>query len=232
MSTFLAFYCPAGFSLNMYVSLCFSNGNRTIQHRGWDQPSQEAPIGAKLCNTEVLRKELFMEIASTIGNPKMRRSQAILCLLFLDYSKVWHPLDVQQDHPCVSLSTEAPSMWPITPPRLAIWNLGSECLWGVAYQISHISDIYITIHNSSKIIIKKLQQNNFMVGGAQQHEGMYYRVIALGRLKTTALDAHGRNVSRACVLPTSCLPLCSTSLPWFALVMLSLPPLRGLHFPN
>lgn len=34
---------------------------------------------------------------------------------------------------------------------------------GVAYQISFLADLYITIHNSSKISYK-VEQNDFMVG--------------------------------------------------------------------
>lgn len=37
-------------------------------------------------------------------------------------------------------------------------------LWGVAYQISCISYIYITIHPSTKITVMKRQWNNFTVG--------------------------------------------------------------------
>ena len=45
----------------------------------------------------------------------------------------------------------------------------------VEYQLSCISDIYIMIHNSSKIIVMKQQWNNFMVGVAK-HEALYLRV--------------------------------------------------------
>jgi hypothetical protein len=38
---------------------------------------------------------------------------------------------------------------------------------GDKYQIFCISDIYITIHNSTKITVMKQQQNNFMVGDHQ-----------------------------------------------------------------
>jgi hypothetical protein len=48
-----------------------------------------------------------------------------------------------------------------------------------------MSDIYITILNTSKITVMAQQQNNFMVGESPQHEGLYQRVIALGRLRTT-----------------------------------------------
>ena len=34
---------------------------------------------------------------------------------------------------------------------------------GVAYQISCVSGIYVTIHNSSKITVMKYQENNFKV---------------------------------------------------------------------
>jgi hypothetical protein len=57
---------------------------------------------------------------------------------------------------------------------------------GFAYQISSISDIYIRIHNSSKITVMKKQKNNCV---SPQHEEVYERVIVLGRLRTTALAA-------------------------------------------
>lgn len=37
--------------------------------------------------------------------------------------------------------------------------------FGVAYQISFILDIYIVIHNNSKITVMKSQLKSFMVGG-------------------------------------------------------------------
>lgn len=46
---------------------------------------------------------------------------------------------------------------------------------GLAYQVSCIPDIYITIHNDSKVTVMKQQQNNFMVGkgGSPQHEELH-----------------------------------------------------------
>lgn len=43
---------------------------------------------------------------------------------------------------------------------------------GVKYQISCTSDIYMTIHNSSRITVMKLQQNEFF-GWMSQHEELY-----------------------------------------------------------
>lgn len=43
-----------------------------------------------------------------------------------------------------------------------------------------ISDIY----NSSKITVWRRNENKFYVCGSPQHEELYYRVTALGRLRT------------------------------------------------
>jgi hypothetical protein len=54
-----------------------------------------------------------------------------------------------------------------------------------AYHIFCISDIWITIHNSSKITIMKYQQNNIMIGVTTT--GQRYYKAALGSLGITAL---------------------------------------------
>jgi hypothetical protein len=58
---------------------------------------------------------------------------------------------------------------------------------GVTYQISCIPDIYIMINNSSKTTVMKEQQKWFYGSGSVQHEELYYRLAALGRLRTVAL---------------------------------------------
>lgn len=48
-------------------------------------------------------------------------------------------------------------------------QLAGHDLLGFVYQIACISHIYITIHNSSKLIVMKQQQNKYMVWGSQSH---------------------------------------------------------------
>lgn len=53
----------------------------------------------------------------------------------------------------------------------------------VEHRIFCISDIYITVHNSSKITVMKSKENYFQ-------EELNYREAALGRLRTTTLNSH------------------------------------------
>jgi hypothetical protein len=47
----------------------------------------------------------------------------------------------------------------------AVLNQGSkDTFTGATHQILCISEIYIMIHNSSKITVRKYQQNKFIVG--------------------------------------------------------------------
>ena len=43
---------------------------------------------------------------------------------------------------------------------LNLWDETPLCVWG------HISDIYMMIHNKSRMTVMKQQQNNFMFGVA------------------------------------------------------------------
>lgn len=60
-----------------------------------------------------------------------------------------------------------------------VLNLWVEMLFGVTYQVSCVSDIYIMKHNSSKITA--------MVKGSAQHEELGWRVAVLGMLRTLDL---------------------------------------------
>lgn len=53
----------------------------------------------------------------------------------------------------------------------------------VTYQISYTSDIYITIHNSGNISYEMATKIMLWLG-PRQHEELYLRVAALGRLGT------------------------------------------------
>jgi hypothetical protein len=53
--------------------------------------------------------------------------------------------------------------------------------------IPYIPEIYITIHNSSKIIVSKYQQKYLYAWGSLQLEELYVRVATLGKLRTIAL---------------------------------------------
>lgn len=55
------------------------------------------------------------------------------------------------------------TFWPLVYSRTMVLNLLVETPRGVKYQIFCISDIYITIQDSSKIITMKYQGNDFML---------------------------------------------------------------------
>lgn len=70
--------------------------------------------------------------------------------------------------------------------RPVVLNLRVVTPLGITYQLSCISDTYITIRNSSKVTDRKQQQ---LYGqGSPQHQG----VSASERLRTTALDLQGQ----------------------------------------
>ena len=61
---------------------------------------------------------------------------------------------------------------------------------------------YFTIHKSSRITVMKYQLNTFVVGSHQYMKQCNKRVIALGRLRTTALyrGRVGNNISSSQLL--------------------------------
>lgn len=58
-----------------------------------------------------------------------------------------------------------------------VLNLGGKMPLRITYQITlHIRGFFfffITIPNSSEITVRKLEQNNFIVGSYQQHEELF-----------------------------------------------------------
>jgi hypothetical protein len=72
-------------------------------------------------------------------------------------------------------------IWRLNPflgtwPRAVVLNLwfalplgSTDPFTGIAYQISCISDTYIMVYNSSKMIVIKQQWNNFVVVGGQHN---------------------------------------------------------------
>jgi hypothetical protein len=51
---------------------------------------------------------------------------------------------------------------------------------GLNYQICCISNIYMTVQNSSKFQLSSSNKNNFMVGGSPKQQELYERVIMPG----------------------------------------------------
>lgn len=82
----------------------------------------------------------------------------------------------------------------ITPMVLNMWI---ATLSQGSHQISCILDIYITNHNSSKVTVRTEKPKILWLGWLQ-HEEVYWRVVALGRSRTTAMHKYSQQHYSIC----------------------------------
>lgn len=122
-------------------------------------------------NSSVFRKKYTRKAAS----PGLQITDL---MTILHYPQTWLTLELQRKYlkNTFKLWVNCPHLYTLT---VYTWDSGSQ-------PVGCISDIYITVHNTSKATVTKSQQNNFMVG-VTTTRGTALKGHSARKVETTAL---------------------------------------------